>query len=58
MTEVWGWPQWLIAAMYMINILIASGFHGQRRCGKVNAPKNIVLTAIGVWILYKGGFWG
>ena len=58
MIESWGWPQWFFVGVYAANILATSALHGKPRTGKNNGPFAIVSAAIGVWVLYKGGFWG
>lgn len=53
----WDWPQYVIAAMYALNVLAASGLHGKPRTGKFNGPVTALNSALGAWILYMGSFW-
>lgn len=55
--ENWDWPQWFFVALYVINLMLQSCLHGKEKTGKFSAPAVIISTAIGVWILYMGGFW-
>lgn len=54
--EHWGWPQWFFVTVYAINVLIHADLHGRVKTGKYSAPATIVASAIGIFILYKGGF--
>jgi hypothetical protein len=57
-TENWQWPQYLIASMTVINLLLAAHFHGKPREGKHNfflaMASTVLLTG---FVLYSGGFW-
>lgn len=55
--ENWEWPQYTVATLYVIGVLLESWLHGQERTGKFNGPIKIIGSAIGAWILYCGGFW-
>lgn len=54
--EHWEWPQVVFLVVYSLNVLIHAHLHGQVKTGKYSAPSTIVASAIGIFILYKGGF--
>jgi hypothetical protein len=53
----WDWPQYVIAAVYCLNLLATANLHGKPRTGKWSFPGSAISAALGVWILYMGGFW-
>jgi len=52
MYEAWGWPQWIIAGLYLAALLQVALKKDLE--GRTN--KAIVLILL-VWTLYMGGFW-
>lgn len=52
------WPQVVMLALYFIQIGFSLSKHGEPKTGKHNFFVSVIATAIGAWILYKGGFWG
>ena len=53
----WEWPQYAIAALYALSIVLTAAMHGRPKDGNHNVLATIVASAIGAWILYAGGFW-
>lgn len=53
----WDWPQYVVAALYALNILAVANMHGKPRSGKRNFPGTAISVSLGAWILYMGGFW-
>ncbi len=54
----WGWPQYLEAALLCMGLGRSLALHGQPKTGKESFSVTLAATAVAVWILWKGGFWG
>lgn len=55
--NAWEWPQYVMAFLYVLAVLVHAASHGKEKRGKYNGPGAIIGAAISVWILYMGGFW-
>jgi len=53
----WGWPQWTYASLFGFNVLVATMLDGKPRGGEHSFATSVVSSAIGVGILFAGGFW-
>ena len=51
------WPQIAMLMLYAISIGIALAKDGQPREGKESFGKTCFACAVGMYILYCGGFW-
>lgn len=56
--ENWHWPQYIMASLAMINLLLSANMHGKPRTGTFNffASLTGVILFTG-FVLYSGGFW-
>lgn len=54
----WGWPQWLMFGLYVLTTVLAAFIHGHRRTGEHSFPVSLVTSAIGIFVLTAGGFFG
>jgi len=57
-TVAWGWPQWVTAISYAIGALLSAALHGHKRTGEHSFPISLVVSAIGIFVLTAGGFFG
>lgn len=55
-TDLWGWPQWTMAVLTVIALLLAANEHGKPRSPH-SFPVSLVSVFIQVFVLYAGGFW-
>lgn len=55
----WQWPQWVVASIYFIRIIVNGCNNGEPRKSDNNYDFSISLIAVAVsaFVLYKGGFW-
>jgi hypothetical protein len=53
----WGWPQWTYAGLFGLNVLMAAVLDGKPKGGEHSFAISVVACAIGVGILFAGGFW-
>jgi hypothetical protein len=53
----WGWPQWTYASIFGFNVLFAALMEGRPRGGEHSFGISLVASAIGIGILFAGGFW-
>lgn len=51
-----GWPEGIILTLYAINLLITAAADGKPRTGKNSFAMTLCMTALGLGILYWGGF--
>ncbi len=58
MIDAWGWPQWYVAVMVSISVLLHCWMNGKNKVGKHNGVLGIIMLAWTVFVLYCGGFWG
>ena len=52
MYEAWGWPQWVIAGLYLANLVILVS-----KETVANRTTQVVGTILVILVLYMGGFW-
>lgn len=53
----WHWPQWTIAALYVLALFGNVVTHGKLRTGNNNGVIGIIAMMFYSWVLYCGGFW-
>jgi hypothetical protein len=53
-----GTPQIILVTLLGIGLLLNAYKHGQPRTGSYNIFYRLIDTAILIWILYAGGFFG
>ena len=51
------WPQIVMIVLYVVNVVIDAQRHGEPKDGKHNVLVTLVGSALGVWVLWAGGFW-
>ncbi|KFL31463.1 hypothetical protein JP75_07905 [Devosia riboflavina] len=56
--SVWSWPQWTFMSIYVISVVMAAFLHGHRRTGEHSFPVSITMSALGIFVLTAGGFFG
>lgn len=54
----WHWPQWAMAVMMVLSVIITCSQHGKLRKGEHNGFLSIIGFAISLFILTCGGFFG
>jgi len=57
-TGMWGWPQWIVGILYVLVIVLSAFLHGYKRVGQHSFPATLVTSAIGIFLLTAGGFFG
>ena len=53
----WHWPQITWAILVGLHVIISLARDGEPKRGEHHALTDLVAIALGVWILYMGGFW-
>lgn len=53
----WGCPQWAIAALLMLGLLVNGHLHGKPRTGTIDFRVALVRTVLIAFVLHVGGFW-
>ncbi len=53
----WHWPQWAVAGLYFIGLLVAARRHGSQKMGHENFWTVAGATALVSILLWFGGFW-
>lgn len=54
----WSWPQWFMFSLYVLNVVLVAFIHDHKRTGKHSFPITLVTSAIGMFVLMAGGFFG
>lgn len=54
--DYWEWPQYTVAILMMVTLVLYGVLHGERPTWNYNVGGKIVGTVIMIFILYKGGF--
>jgi hypothetical protein len=53
----WGWPQWTMAIVLGLMLVMQAALHGQPRTGKYSFPVAFIETVGWVLVLGAAGFW-
>ena len=53
----WGWPQFVMAALYAVNIGFCLAKHGQPKRDTYDLTDAFIAPGILRWLMYMGGFW-
>lgn len=53
----WHWPQYVLASLYLIGLLLHARDHGKPKTGKDNFFVAAVSIVINIVVLHFGGFW-
>ena len=53
----WEWPQYYVAIVAAITVLLWTTVHGKPMTGKFNATVKLVGVSWLLFVLYMGGFW-
>lgn len=53
----WGWPQWVVAVLYGLTVIVYAANEGKPRDGKYSTLGCLIGLAIMAFLLHKGGFW-
>lgn len=53
----WEWPQYYVAIVAAITVLLWTTVHGKPMTGKFNATLKLVGVSWLLFVLYMGGFW-
>ncbi len=56
MSAHWLWPQWVIVGMSVFSLTVAACIDGTPKTGKNRFAIKLVDSALGLWILWEGGF--
>jgi uncharacterized membrane protein len=51
-----GWPQWIYIVLMVIGLFVSIERHGRPREGTYNGVASIISAALGIALLYWGGF--
>ena len=54
---IWNWPQIVFAVLLAFSLVVHALLDGKPRTGNYQFSVKLVDAAIGVFLLYKGGFW-
>lgn len=55
--NTWHWPQWALAILWALSLMVSASMHGKPRDGKYSFWVGASGIAVGVAILYFGNFW-
>jgi LPXTG-motif cell wall-anchored protein len=55
--ETWDWPQYTFVALYVVSLLHSAYMHDKPKTGVNNFWLTVLGVALGVTVLYFGGFW-
>ena len=52
----WAWPQWTMLSIYAFNLVLYAALDGKPRSGEYRFGMAAVSAAIGLFIMWSGGF--
>lgn len=54
----WGWPQFVYLGLMVLGLGVGLAQDGQPKEGKHSFMTTLVATALVLWVVYCGGFFG